>query len=117
MFSRVFYDAKDLCEFPVHMKECLLMDHRGRFYEDFYHVVVQNEKFDDWFPTLTLLRQTFTDYAKLVVNYHNRPGIRIPTATNSTAAEGNFLEDRSAGHRDHSWGGYIRGGQGPQHDH
>ena len=65
MFSRVFYEAKDLCEFPVHMKECLLMDHRGRFYEDFYRVVVQNEKFDDWFPTLTLLRQTFVDYNKV----------------------------------------------------
>ena len=58
----------------------------------FYRAVVQNEKFDNWFPTLMLLRQTFTDYAKLVVNYHNRPGIRIPTATNSTAAQGNFLE-------------------------
>ena len=65
MFSRVFYEAKDLCEFPVHMKECLLMDHRGRFYEDFYRVVVQNEKFDDWFPTLTLLRQTFVEYNKV----------------------------------------------------
>jgi len=92
LFSRTFYEARELSEFPPHMHECLQQDYRGRFYEDFYRVVVQNEKFDDWFPTLTLLRQTFTDYCKLVVNYHHRPGIKIPPATNSTAAQGNFLE-------------------------
>jgi len=92
LFSRTFYDARELSEFPPHMHECLQQDYRGRFYEDFYRVVVQNEKFEDWFPTLTLLRQTFTDYSKLVVNYHTRPGIKIPQATNSTAAQGNFLE-------------------------
>ena len=54
--------------------------------------MVQNEKFDDWFPTLTSLRQTFTDYKKLVLEYHHREGITIPAATNSTAAQGNFLE-------------------------
>ena len=74
------------------------MGHNGtnilfsRCYEDFYRVVVQNEKFDDWFPTLTLLRQTLVDYPKLIKTYHARPGITIPTATLSTAAQGNFLE-------------------------
>ena len=79
-----------------------------RFYEDFYRVVVQNEKFEDWFPTLTLLRQvlydtiqfcglncgpqTFTDYSERIRTYHTRPGLEIPPATNSTAAQGNFLE-------------------------
>jgi len=92
LFSRTFYNARELSEFPPHMHECLQQDYRGKFYEDFYRVVVQNEKFEDWFPTLTLLRQTFTDYHKLVVNYHQRPGLRVPIATNSTAAQGNFLE-------------------------
>ena len=48
--------------------------------------------FQDWFPTLTMLRQTFVEYSDLIVNYHNRPGLSIPTATLSTAAQGNFLE-------------------------
>ena len=91
-FSRTFYKARELGEFLQHMHACLQQDYRGRFYEDFYRVVVQNEKFDDWFPTLTLLRQTFTDYEKLVVNYHHRPGLRIHAASNSQAAQGNFLE-------------------------
>ena len=40
----------------------MVQDYCDRFYEDFYRVVVQNERFEDWFPTLNLLRQTFTDY-------------------------------------------------------
>jgi len=92
LFSRVFYEAEVLAEFPDHMRDCLQQDYRGRFYEDFYRVVVQNEKFDDWFPTLTLLRQTLVDYEKLVLSYHARPGLSIPQASLSTAAQGNFLE-------------------------
>ncbi|XP_023323795.1 GATOR complex protein DEPDC5 [Eurytemora carolleeae] len=92
LFSRIFYDAKDLSEFPLYMTPCLQKDYRDRFYEDFYRVVVQNEKFEDWFPTLNLLRQTFTNYKELVLNYHQRPGVSIPRAYNSTAAQGNFLE-------------------------
>ena len=92
LFSRTFYSAAEWREFPDYMRECLQQDYRGRFYEDFYRVVVQNEKFEDWFPTLTLLRQTFTDYKKLVLEYHKRDGVAVPSATNSTAAQGNFLE-------------------------
>jgi len=122
LFSRVFYEAEDLSEFPAHMKECLQTDYRrGRFYEDFYRVVVQNEKFDDWFPTLTLLRQTFVEYNKLVIDYHTRPGVSTPQARLSSASQGNFLEepgqDRPAGHRHHPGGRDLRGGQGPQHHH
>ena len=91
-FDMTFYDARDLSEFPLHVHECLQHDYRGKIYEDFYCAVVQNEKFDNWFPTLMLARETFTDYTKLVVNYHNRPGIRIPTASNSNAKQGNFSE-------------------------
>ena len=92
LFSRTFYSASEWREFPEHMQECLQQDYRGRFYEDFYRVVVQNERFESWFPTLTLLRQTFTEYRKLVLEYHDREGLVIPRATNSTAAQGNFLE-------------------------
>ena len=28
LFSRVFYEAEDLSEFPAHMKECLQTDYR-----------------------------------------------------------------------------------------
>jgi DEP domain-containing protein 5 len=92
LFSRTFYAAKSLDEFPVHMRDCLQMDYRGRFYEDFYRVAIQNERNDDWCTILVQLRRLFTAYQDIVLKYHERPGVTIPTATNSTAAQGNFLE-------------------------
>ncbi|KNC32927.1 hypothetical protein FF38_07775 [Lucilia cuprina] len=92
LFSRTFYAAKSLDEFPDHMRECLQMDYKGRFYEDFYRVAIQNERNDDWCTVLAQLRKLFTSYQKTVLNYHARDGVKIPTAYNSTAAQGNFLE-------------------------
>ncbi|XP_076679614.1 GATOR complex protein Iml1 isoform X5 [Andrena cerasifolii] len=92
LFSRTFYNASSLEEFPNHMRECLQHDYRRRFYEDFYRVVVQNERFEDWSNVLVQLRKLFTDYQKIVLEYHQKPGIVIPKAVNSTAAQGNFLE-------------------------
>ncbi|XP_017880904.1 GATOR complex protein DEPDC5 isoform X5 [Ceratina calcarata] len=92
LFSRTFYSANSLEEFPNHMRECLQHDYRGRFYEDFYRVVVQNERFEDWSNVLVQLRKLFTDYQKIVLEYHQKPGVAIPKAVNSTAAQGNFLE-------------------------
>ncbi|XP_044593244.1 GATOR complex protein Iml1 isoform X7 [Cotesia glomerata] len=92
LFSRTFYNASNLEEFPNHMRECLQQDYRGRFYEDFYRVAVQNERFEDWGNILVQLRKLFTDYRKIVLEYHQKPGIAIPEASNSTAAQGNFLE-------------------------
>ncbi|XP_073836084.1 GATOR complex protein Iml1 isoform X5 [Musca autumnalis] len=92
LFSRTFYAAKSLEEFPEHMQECLQMDYKGRFYEDFYRVAIQNERNDDWCTVLGQLRKLFTSYQATVLNYHAREGVRIPPAYNSTAAQGNFLE-------------------------
>lgn len=58
----------------------------------FFRVAVQNERYDDWSGILVQLRRIFSEYLKIVLEYHSRPGITIPTATNSTAAQGNFLE-------------------------
>ncbi|XP_058120820.1 GATOR complex protein Iml1 [Anopheles ziemanni] len=95
LFSRTFYAAKGLEEFPAHMRDCLQIDYRGRFYEDFYRVAIQNERCDDWSTTLVQLRRLFTGYRDVVLKYHERadlPNLQIPPATNSTAAQGNFLE-------------------------
>ncbi|XP_043269598.1 GATOR complex protein Iml1 isoform X3 [Venturia canescens] len=92
LFSRTFYNANSLEEFPNNMRECLQQDYRGRFYEDFYRVAVQNERFEDWSNILVQLRKLFTDYQKIVLEYHEKPEINMPEATNSTAAQGNFLE-------------------------
>lgn len=92
LFSRTFYAAKSLEEFPEHMRDCLQMDYKGRFYEDFYRVAIQNERNDDWCTVLGQLRKLFTTYQSTVLSYHSRDSIDIPPAYNSTAAQGNFLE-------------------------
>ncbi|KAJ9573995.1 hypothetical protein L9F63_008625, partial [Diploptera punctata] len=91
LFSRTFYKASNLEEFPGYMRECLQQDYKGRFYEDFYSQNLDNERYDDWTNTLVQLRRLFTDYQKIVLQYHKKSGVQIP-AVNSTAAQGNFLE-------------------------
>ena len=95
LFSRCFYKAKDKSEFPERMRDCLQSGYDNSFYEDFYRVVVQNERFDDWSPTLRQLKKDFTNYKKSILEYHiveNDSDLPVPEAYISTAAQGNFLE-------------------------
>ncbi|XP_013383589.1 GATOR complex protein DEPDC5 [Lingula anatina] len=92
MFSRTFYDAHSLEDFPESMRECIQQDYKGRFYEDFYRVVVQNECYKEWTGVLVDLKQFFIDYPKTTIQYHQDQGAKVPKAWNSTAAMGNFLE-------------------------
>lgn len=55
-------------------------------------MAVQNERYDDWSGILVQLRKLFTSYQQIILNYHEKPGVHIPQAINSTAAQGNFLE-------------------------
>ncbi|CAL8081295.1 unnamed protein product [Orchesella dallaii] len=94
LFSRVYYDAVSLESFPEPMRECLQMDYRGKFYEDFYRVAVQNEKYEDWGSTLIYLRRIFVEYQSSLLQFHRRiyPNVRLPKCCISSAAQGNFLE-------------------------
>lgn len=62
------------------------------YFINLLRVAVQNERYDDWSGILVQLRRLFSEYLKIVLEYHSRPGQIIPAATNSTAAQGNFLE-------------------------
>ena len=55
---------------------------------------MQNERYEEWNNTLRLLRKLFKHYLDYVLRYHHQqwPNWKIPTARNSTAARGNFLE-------------------------
>lgn len=59
---------------------------------NFCRVAVQNERYEDWSGILVQLRRVFSQYLKIVLEYHSKDGETIPAATNSTAAQGNFLE-------------------------
>ncbi|KAI0221661.1 GATOR complex protein DEPDC5 [Lamellibrachia satsuma] len=103
LFSRTFYSARSIEDFPMFMRDCIELDYLGRFYEDFYRVVVQNEKYEDWTDTIIKLKSLFNEYPERVLNYHkqrqhlhddNDSGAptEVPAAHNSTAAQGNLLE-------------------------
>lgn len=95
LFSRTFYDAESIEEFPKEMRECLQVDYKNRFYEDCYRVAFQNDRFDlhDWNAKLTTLKSLFNQYQKEVIDRHqNKYETKIPKAYNSSASQGNFLE-------------------------
>ncbi|CAG5135776.1 unnamed protein product, partial [Candidula unifasciata] len=92
LFSRIFYEAQSVDEFPVSVRECLQTDYRGRIYEDFYRVIVQNERYEEWTPILRQLRILCNEYQKEVLHFHESKGLKMPKASLSLASQGNFLE-------------------------
>ncbi|XP_041659148.1 GATOR complex protein DEPDC5 isoform X2 [Cheilinus undulatus] len=89
LFSRTFYNAKTIEEFPEIHRGSIRHDHEGRFYEDFYRVVAQNERRDEWTSLLVTIKKLFIQYPVLV-RLEGADG--FPVSHNSTAAEGNYLE-------------------------
>ncbi|XP_022536846.2 GATOR complex protein DEPDC5 isoform X1 [Astyanax mexicanus] len=89
LFSRTFYAAKSLDEFPESQRGSIRQDHEGRFYEDFYRVVAQNERRDEWTSLLITIKKLFIQYPVLV---RLKGADGFPCGQNSTAAQGNYLE-------------------------
>ncbi|XP_074544600.1 GATOR1 complex protein DEPDC5 isoform X2 [Halichoeres trimaculatus] len=89
LFSRTFYNAKTIEEFPEILRGSIRSDHEGRFYEDFYRVVAQNERRDEWTSLLVTIKKLFIQYPVLV-RLENADG--FPVGYNSTSSEGNYLE-------------------------
>ncbi|XP_023820575.1 GATOR complex protein DEPDC5 isoform X2 [Oryzias latipes] len=89
LFSRTFYSAKSLEEFPEILKGSIRQDHEGHFYEDFYRVVAQNERRDEWTSLLVTIKKLFIQYPVLV---RLKEADGFPLGYNSTAAQGNYLE-------------------------
>ncbi|XP_073079289.1 GATOR1 complex protein DEPDC5 isoform X13 [Manis javanica] len=89
LFSRTFYDAKSLDEFPEINRSSIRQDHKGQFYEDFYKVVVQNERREEWTSLLVTIKKLFIQYPVLV-RLQQEEG--FPKGDNSTSAQGNYLE-------------------------
>ncbi|XP_070572864.1 GATOR1 complex protein DEPDC5-like isoform X2 [Ptychodera flava] len=91
LFSRTFYRAKSIEEFPLSARDCLRKDYRGRYYEDFYRIVAIAERRDDWRPFLVTLKKVFNEYPSKVLRTEV-DGEPCPRCYNSTSVQGNFLE-------------------------
>ncbi|KAK2895758.1 GATOR1 complex protein DEPDC5 isoform X3 [Channa argus] len=89
LFSRTFYNAKTIDEFPEIVRSSVRQDHEGRFYDDFYRVVAQNERRDEWTSLLITIKKLFIQYPVLV---RLKEADGFPVGYNSTAAQGNYLE-------------------------
>ncbi|KAM6165249.1 GATOR1 complex protein DEPDC5 isoform 13-T13 [Erethizon dorsatum] len=89
LFSRTFYDAISIDEFPEINRASIRQDHKGQFYEDFYKVVVQNERREEWTSLLVTIKKLFIQYPVLV-RLEQAEG--FPQGNNSTSAQGNYLE-------------------------
>jgi len=103
LFSRIFYEARDIDEFPsigtisrqIQDNKSENKDGKSRFYEDYYRVIYQNERFEDWTPTLVILKRLIKEYRDYILNYHRRhfgTTLNMPPSSLSSAADGNFLE-------------------------
>uniref|UniRef100_A0A8C9S1F0 DEP domain containing 5, GATOR1 subcomplex subunit n=1 Tax=Scleropages formosus TaxID=113540 RepID=A0A8C9S1F0_SCLFO len=89
LFSRTFYNAKTIDDFPEILRGSIRQDHEGRFYEDFYRVVAQNERREEWTSLLITIKKLFIQYPVLV-RLKGTDG--FPSGYNSTAVQGNYLE-------------------------
>jgi hypothetical protein len=116
LFSRVFYNAKSIEDFPQSLRQDINRDHLGRFFEDFYRylfsktrldnlffvfdyfsVIYQNERYDDWVPRLAKIKQVLVNYEEDIITYHKKQlpkaeADKMPIGTISSAADGNFLQ-------------------------
>uniref|UniRef100_A0A0R3RIQ1 DEP domain-containing protein n=1 Tax=Elaeophora elaphi TaxID=1147741 RepID=A0A0R3RIQ1_9BILA len=91
--SRWYFNEEVLDE---EMKKKLSIDYRGKYYQDFYRVIVQNEHYDDWRHVLSKLRLVFSTYKNSVKEFIykqlNMDIVKEEFAMLSTAADGNFLQ-------------------------
>ncbi|XP_072033797.1 GATOR1 complex protein DEPDC5-like isoform X2 [Amphiura filiformis] len=90
LFSRVYYEATSIDEFPASMQTSVHIDYQGRIYQDFYRVVVLNERRDDWLPLLVTIKQLMMTYKEDVQN--SLPQDDVPKGAISKAGQGNVLE-------------------------
>ncbi|KAK6029543.1 Putative ATP binding protein [Ostertagia ostertagi] len=68
-------------------------DHRGRYFQDFYRLLVQNEHYEDWSHVLSTIKLSFNKYQDTIqeVLAANYPSLKGRWEI-STAADGNFLQ-------------------------
>ena len=83
LFARVFYGER---------LEGLDRDCNGRYYKDFYKVVVDNEFRADWYPILRTLKRLFLDFNRDILQMVDNQGSAKLSGTNSKSMDGNLLE-------------------------
>ncbi|CAG8443401.1 11453_t:CDS:1 [Ambispora leptoticha] len=87
LFSRIFYDYdEDLVN-----ESAVKQDEKGRWYKDFYKVIVDWEAHTDWTSTIVPLKEEFLKYPQDIL-LRKKNGYESLSGRNSFAFEGNILE-------------------------
>ena len=80
-----------LDDFPKEMQSSVSKRLDGRFYQDFFKVIINAEQVDDWQPIAMTLKTNFNNYLSWI-GCDEGGSKDIPLCTNSRATDGNVLE-------------------------
>ncbi|KAG0256174.1 vacuolar membrane-associated protein iml1 [Actinomortierella ambigua] len=95
LFSRIFYQGEEEARFHIGQDDKngtgLQQDERGRYYQDFYKVVIDWEARTDWTTAIIPLKEEVMKYQRDILL---RPAgeYEVVSGENSYAFEGNVLE-------------------------
>ncbi|KAJ3213720.1 vacuolar membrane-associated protein iml1 [Dinochytrium kinnereticum] len=92
LFARIFYKEAFANAGETFSETPLSTDPQGRFYRDFYRVVVDWETRSDWSQVLIPLKREFIVFQKHVLQRFSEDGSTTLSGVNSPASEGNVLE-------------------------
>lgn len=91
LFSRKYYHVQGIEDIPTAAQRRMHTDYTGKIYEDFYRVVAQNIRSDDWRPFLTTVKRVVQSYERDIEQHINKvPG--MPKGHTSKSSQGNVLE-------------------------
>ncbi|KAG0052843.1 vacuolar membrane-associated protein iml1 [Gryganskiella cystojenkinii] len=95
LFSRIFYQEEEEARFRIDGypggQSGLQRDEEGRYYQDFYKVVVDREARSDWTSAIVPLKEEVMRYQRDILLRPSGP-YEILSGENSFAFEGNVLE-------------------------
>lgn len=78
-------------DFTKEMQSSVKKKLKGKFYQDFYKVIINSEHIDDWHSVSMKLKTNFNNYLGWV-GCDNEKSKNQPHGSNSTSVDGNMLE-------------------------